>query len=82
MNSIEYFAWILIICKMFCLWQESEAQKQSFFNFRRSEEITIKAEVPDPYYGTMQDFENVYNMLNVACDVIAEKYKLINYSKN
>lgn len=33
-------------------------------------------EVPDPYYGDMSDFENVYQMLDRACDVIAEKYQL------
>ena len=31
------------------------------------------AEVPDPYYGGDQGFENVYQMLNEACEVIAEK---------
>lgn len=30
-------------------------------------------EVPDPYYGGVDGFENVYNMLDKACDVIAEK---------
>ncbi|NJX14598.1 low molecular weight protein-tyrosine-phosphatase [Tamlana crocina] len=30
-------------------------------------------EVPDPYYGGDQGFENVYNMLNEACDIIAQK---------
>src|SRR5690606_7751039 len=33
-------------------------------------------EVPDPYYGGEQGFENVFNMLNEACDKI--KYKLEN----
>jgi protein-tyrosine phosphatase len=30
-------------------------------------------DVPDPYYGDQDGFENVYNMLNQACDVIASK---------
>lgn len=30
--------------------------------------------VPDPYYGEF-GFENVYKMLDAACDVIIEKYK-------
>lgn len=30
-------------------------------------------DVPDPYYGGNQGFENVYNMLNEACDIIAKK---------
>ena len=29
--------------------------------------------VPDPYYGGNQGFENVYQMLDVACDVISKK---------
>ncbi len=29
--------------------------------------------VPDPYYGRDQGFENVYNMLDKACTVIANK---------
>lgn len=30
-------------------------------------------EVPDPYYGGDQGFENVYQMLNEACNKIKEK---------
>ena len=30
-------------------------------------------DVPDPYYGDQDGFENVYNMLDQACDVIASK---------
>lgn len=29
--------------------------------------------VPDPYYGGAQGFENVYNMLDEACNVIVSK---------
>ncbi len=29
-------------------------------------------DVPDPYYGGERGFENVYNMLDEACDKIAE----------
>lgn len=32
-------------------------------------------EVPDPYYGGQDGFENVYNMLDKACDEIARKLK-------
>ena len=35
-----------------------------------------KIEVPDPYYGDMSDFEMVYQMLDQACEAIAEKYNL------
>lgn len=30
-------------------------------------------DVPDPYYGLSNGFENVYQMLNDACDCIAKK---------
>ncbi|WP_440880751.1 low molecular weight protein-tyrosine-phosphatase [Tenacibaculum sp. C7A-26P2] len=30
--------------------------------------------VPDPYYGSNQGFEKVFEMLNEACEVIASKY--------
>lgn len=30
-------------------------------------------EVPDPYYGDMQGFEDVYKMLDEVCEVIAKK---------
>ena len=29
--------------------------------------------VPDPYYGGNQGFENIYQMLDLACDVIVKK---------
>lgn len=32
-------------------------------------------DVPDPYYGGQDGFENVFNMLNEACDLIAGKLK-------
>jgi len=32
-------------------------------------------EVPDPYYGGEQGFENVFQMLTKACEVIAGKIK-------
>ncbi len=30
-------------------------------------------EVPDPYYGNLNDFEEVYQLLDKVCDVIVEK---------
>lgn len=32
-------------------------------------------EVPDPYYGGQDGFEQVYDMLDKACDIIAEKLR-------
>jgi protein-tyrosine phosphatase len=38
-------------------------------------EITNQTEknVPDPYYGTMRDFEHVYNLVDEATDVLITK---------
>lgn len=33
------------------------------------------ADVPDPYYGDNQGFENVYRILDSACNIIANKLK-------
>lgn len=35
-------------------------------------------DVPDPYYGGNQGFENVFNMLDEACEKIAERLQLAN----
>lgn len=32
-------------------------------------------EVPDPYYGDEKDFENVFNMVYQACELLCEKLK-------
>lgn len=41
-------------------------------------------EVPDPYYGNLQDFEKVYTILNEVCDKIAKtlypQYKNITHN--
>lgn len=36
-------------------------------------EPNLNVNVPDPYYGGEQGFENVYQMLDEACTVIASK---------
>jgi len=38
-------------------------------------EPNSNAAVPDPYYGTMQDFEYVYQLLDKATDCVIEKIK-------
>lgn len=35
-----------------------------------------KKEVPDPYYGDASDFENVYHLLDDACQRIVDKLKI------
>ncbi|MDC1063513.1 low molecular weight phosphotyrosine protein phosphatase [Flavobacteriales bacterium] len=31
--------------------------------------------VPDPYYGGDEGFQNIYNLLDASCEVIAKKYE-------
>ena len=31
--------------------------------------------VPDPYYGGDEEFQNIYNLLETSCEVIAKKYE-------
>lgn len=31
--------------------------------------------VPDPYYGGDEGFQNIYNLLEVSCEVIVKKYE-------
>lgn len=38
-------------------------------------------EVPDPYYGGDHGFENVYQMLDEACEIIAQKIEAEQNSK-
>lgn len=35
----------------------------------------LNQEVPDPYYGSINDFEEVFQLLDKVCDVIVEKIK-------
>jgi protein-tyrosine phosphatase len=32
-----------------------------------------KVDVPDPYYGSAKDFDNVFDMLNEVCELVAAK---------
>lgn len=39
-----------------------------------NEVAETNAEVPDPWYGTEQDYHHVFGLLSEACDKIIEKY--------
>lgn len=38
-------------------------------------EPNSNSSVPDPYYGGDEGFENVYQMLDLACESVVNKYK-------
>ncbi len=50
---------------------DEDAEKVKLILQEVSENETLS--VPDPYYGGDQGFENVYAMLDEACDIIASK---------
>jgi len=39
--------------------------------FLESNPNILDKNVPDPYYGDISDFENVYNIIDKTCDIIA-----------
>ena len=51
---------------------ENEIQKQKVKLLLAEGSNTIK-EVPDPYYGGIQGFDNIFKLINNACDGIAYK---------
>jgi protein-tyrosine phosphatase len=51
--------------------EEDKKRVQMILNFVNPES---NQSVPDPYYGTDADFEEVYHMLNNACEKILNKY--------
>jgi protein-tyrosine phosphatase len=52
----------------------SEKQKIKIHRFLDFANWEIPSEVPDPYYGSKKDFENVFRLLNVASEKIIEKF--------
>lgn len=55
-----------------CSTEEEKAKVKMIMNeVEEGKNISI----PDPYYGESDGFENVYQMLDLACDKIIEKLK-------
>ena len=51
----------------------NEASKQKVKLILNEVDSTSDLEVPDPYYGEMEDFEHVFHLLDEACTLIASK---------
>lgn len=51
---------------------ENEVEKQKV-KFILSDDIQNPKQVPDPYYGGVKGFENVYQLIDDACTIIAQK---------
>lgn len=54
---------------------ENDEQKAKVLMIMNEAEPDCDISVPDPYYGGDGGFENVYRMLDEACDVIIDKLK-------
>lgn len=48
---------------------EQKAKVHLFLEVLKDSSLT---EVPDPYWGNMQDFEDVYQLIDKACTIIAK----------
>jgi protein-tyrosine phosphatase len=53
----------------------NDADRQKVLLILNELEPNSNAAVPDPYYGSMNDFEAVYHLLDKATDCIIEKIK-------
>ncbi|MGH1385243.1 low molecular weight protein-tyrosine-phosphatase [Kordia sp.] len=51
---------------------ETEADRKKVYMILNQISPNSNAEVPDPYYGGDQGFENVYQMLDEACAIFAK----------
>jgi protein-tyrosine phosphatase len=52
---------------------KNEEQRQKVSLFMEMLGDHGNAEVPDPYWGDMEEFENVYQILNCGCEQIASR---------
>ncbi|UMQ42081.1 low molecular weight phosphotyrosine protein phosphatase [Chryseobacterium sp. Y16C] len=55
---------------------ENEEQRQKISLFLEAAGDHKNTEVPDPYWGDMKDFENVFQLLDKGCEKIAENLLL------
>lgn len=65
--------------QIFCMDRNNLKDVKSFAkNDDQKQKISLiltNAEVPDPYWGTAEDFEKVYQLLDKACETIAKDLK-------
>jgi protein-tyrosine phosphatase len=57
---------------------KNEEQRQKIFLFLEIFGDHENAEVPDPYWGDMNDFEDVFQLLDKGCDAILNHLKINN----
>lgn len=57
---------------------KNDKQRQKISLFLEDTENRKNSEVPDPYWGDMNDFENVFQLLDKGCDAILNQLKTNN----
>ena len=76
-SDFEYFDYIYVMdtsnYKNVIAIAPNEASKQKVKLILNEVDSTSDLEVPDPYYGEMEDFEHVFHLLDEACTIIASK---------
>lgn len=75
-NDFKEFDWIYVMDRSNLSNVLSQATNEKE---RKKVQLLLKEtdlridEVPDPYYGGAEGFENVYQMIDLACEAIAKK---------
>jgi protein-tyrosine phosphatase len=76
-SDFEYFDYIYVMdtsnYKNVIAIAPDEKSKQKVKVILKELHTTDGFEVPDPYYGEMEDFEHVFHLLDEACTIIASK---------
>ena len=78
-SDFEYFDYIYVMdtsnYKNVIAIAPNEASKQKVKVILKELHSTNGFEVPDPYYGELEDFEHVFHLLDEVCTIIASKIK-------
>ena len=69
----EIFAMDKHVYEQILMLAQTEEHKKKVFLFMETKYPGTGKEVPDPYYGGPEGFENVYRMIDEACDAIADR---------
>jgi protein-tyrosine phosphatase len=76
-SDFEYFDYIYVMdtsnYKNVIAIAPNEKSKQKVKVILKELHTTDGFEVPDPYYGEIEDFEHVFHLLDEACTIIASK---------
>lgn len=69
----EIYAMDKSVYEQLLMLAQTEEHKKKVILFMETKYPGSGREVPDPYFGGPEGFENIYRMIDEACDVIAER---------